>query len=107
MTEPRSISNDATSIYSTCFSAESAGYWERSCCAPWRVCDVCCAAEPEERRDGCLEDLEESTDSRTVGGFGDRPGRPALLDIVDGVREGGKDEKDDLRCTPFEVGGPG
>lgn len=30
MMEPRSMSNEATRMYSTWFSTESAGYWERS-----------------------------------------------------------------------------
>lgn len=98
------MSNDATSMYSTWFSGESAGYWERSL-RPRGFCALGSETdEPWERRG---EEPDESPDSLTVAGFGERLGRRWRKESVEGERDGGKEEREGWRCRPALGGGAG
>lgn len=113
MTDPRSMSNAATSMYSTWFSDESDGYCDRSLLGRWWGRWWCwfesadTATGPpdiEERWDGRTDaDVEEASDSLTAGGCGDRAGRaPGLEDSDEGEREDGKEEKEGDRWMVWE-----
>jgi hypothetical protein len=55
--------------------------------------------------EGGREDSIESPSSRTIGGCGDRPFLYSFrVDIEEGEREGGKDEKDGCLCSAGAAG---
>jgi len=111
MTGPRSMSKDATRMYSTWFSVAPRGYCDlsrRAGCASGFWCrgapvdmDECCD-ETAVPVDGVL-DLELGSDVRSVsdmaaaGGCGDRDGR---CDMWEGERAEGKDDSEFL-CPPL------
>jgi hypothetical protein len=105
------MSNDATKMYSTWFSIASAGYCERSL-----VLDLegisrtdCC----EETRDDCTESTSSrSNASRSKGGCGERAFRSFRIEIDEGERDEGKDEKEGWRwretgCAGCDADGGG
>ena len=99
---PLSISNEATSIYSTWFSALSPrGYCDRSFLLECASGLYFCGADSEE----CWEDIplqgvfefELGSEVRSVsimGGLGDLDGLLECLDIADGDLEEGKEDRD-------------
>lgn len=104
---PLSISNEATNMYSTWFSVSPRGYCDRSFlrgCASglyFRGADSeeCWEETPLE---GVLE-LELGSEVRSVsiiGGLGLLEGR---LDIAEGEREEGKEDRDVLRLMPASL----
>ena len=89
-------------MYSTWFSASPRGYCDRSLRRGWapELCfrgaesDECCDDMPL----GGVFEFELGSDVRSVsiiGGFGDREGLECL-DMVEGDREGGRDESEVL-----------
>lgn len=100
MTGPRSISNDATKMYSTWLASDPRGYCDRTRFCGYDPSFVRRAAE----RDECCEDgpMEEALDFMlgsevrsvsAMGGCGDFDGRE-WKDICDGDRDGGNDESE-------------
>src|SRR6478609_3124335 len=91
MTDPRSMSKEATRMYSTWFSMESAGYWERS--------RACLVSPKDETWDSSSI---ETSSSRTIGGCGERGGRLFSLrrETAEGLRDGGNEEKEGWRWRP-------
>lgn len=89
--EPRSISNEATSIYSTCLSVDSAGYWDLSLfeglVAPlsWGVFLA------EDRVDGVLELLSDSPYCVCAT---DPVFKPSRIEELDGILVAGKDDSE-------------
>ena len=94
MIDPRSMSNDATSMYSTWFSMESAGYCER-------IFPPAFDRPTIGDSDELCEELTEASSSLTMGGCGERGFLLSLrVDMDEGDREGGKEEKEGCRCKP-------
>jgi hypothetical protein len=111
---PLSISNEATSIYSTWFSALSPrGYCDRSFLLECAFGLYFREADSEE----CWEDIslegvfefELGLEVRSVpimGGLGDLDGLLECLDIAEGDLEGGKEDRDVRRfagALPLEL----
>lgn len=92
------MSNEATRIYSTCFSMASGGYCERR-----RVVVL----EGMVRTDWCSDPCDECTEStssgsrasRSMGGCGERAFRSLRMEIDEGERDEGKDEKEGWRWS--------
>lgn len=106
ITGPRSISNEATRIYSTWFSVDPRGYWDRSfrggregtTCRFGADSDECCdEATVWLSIDDVLFDLELGFEVRSasaaIGGCGDREGR-SWCDICEAERDDGKEERE-------------
>jgi hypothetical protein len=90
------MSNEATNMYSTWFSIESAGYCERSLALGLRT-----LGDSDEPRD----EVDEVPSVLCIGGCGDRLFISLRVETEDGVREeGGKDEKDGCRCRAGKDG---
>lgn len=83
------MSNEATSIYSTWFSDESAGYCDRSL---WALEGFLARGADRDDSREC-EDEWEPCDSLRVEGWGERACL-FLVDIEDGDREDGKEENE-------------
>jgi hypothetical protein len=108
MIGPLSISNEATSIYSTWFSVSPLGYCDRNFllgCASGLYFlgaerDECCEDTPLE---GAFE-FELGSDVRSVfilgGGLGLRDGLE-FLDMIEGEREEGKEDREVRRLGPM------
>jgi hypothetical protein len=90
------MSNEATRMYSTCFSIASAGYWERSL-----VLDLCGASATDCCEDACDECTESTSSrsncSRSTGGTGERAFRSLRIETEEGDRDEGKDENEGCR----------
>lgn len=85
------MSNDATSMYSTWFSIESAGYCERSLVVGFIFLGD---------REGGREEPADVLSSRTMGGCGDRPFLASLRREMDEADlEVGNEENDCCRCN--------
>jgi hypothetical protein len=106
------MSNEATRMYSTCFSIASAGYCERI------LVLVLCGVSATDCCDDPGESYIESTSSRSccsrsVGGCGERAFRSLRIETDEGLRDEGKDEKEGWRvrlapdCTFCEAEGGG
>jgi hypothetical protein len=90
------MSNEATRMYSTWRSTESAGYWER-------MRDV---LDLGLKRPGeCVEAWDESNESssspsRNMGGCGERALKGSLRTETEGEREGGNEDREGWRWRP-------
>jgi hypothetical protein len=110
MTGPRSISKDATKIYSTWFSVLPRGYCERSRRGGWASrlegrdapfeSELCCEETPVPV-DGVLllelgYEVWSVSDMIAGGGRGDRLEGLECCEIRDAERDEGKDEREAL-----------
>ena len=92
------MSNDATRMYSTCFSDELDGYCERSSGAAFVLSDPILRGFCDEEIETTLEAVEDTR----CGILGGAPGGPPVREEWrDGAFVDGKDERDGCRLMPL------